>query len=225
MSSVLEAGLAPSLLPGRRLHGGPSVDEALASLQAHQSPALAWPLADQGLCASVLRPFKLHLEEGGPALCDGARAWRQALDAALRAHVQGLSEGGIQALADWGHDAALWVLALAASLKLGASGVSFRALGEHEVSCWKWHVDRYPFRLLGLVWGPGTQWVAPSAVRLDRLGCGHEHPQVGGPDAVVPWAESIQQVPSPSWFLMPGRLWPGEVPGALVHRSPAHAAR
>lgn len=220
-----QARASSLLLPQRTWAGGPTAAAAKAWAEADLSgDALAWSRSDAlalGIGARVLRPFQLLRGLDGPSLAAGAEAWCEEALAALLQACEGLGHSAARAIVDDALSGAAWVLALAAQLHLGASGVSIRLAGEHQAPCWKFHVDAYPFRAIGTWWGPGTEWVPGAAVQRAHLGCGHEHPQVGGDDAVVPDGDRIRAQGPGTLLLMPGKRWPGRGALGAVHRSPS----
>lgn len=222
--------LGSSLLsPERVWAGGPSAAQAAVSLAQGEGDApLHWPRT-QGLALPaaglrVVRPFKLLRELPSAVLAEGAGAWVAEAVAALGAHVEGLTPAQAEAIAQDAVAGAAWVLALSAQLRLGAWGALMRLSGEHQGPCWKLHVDNYPFRVLGSWWGPGPEWAEGMAVRRDRLGCGHGHPEVGGEDAVLPDPRALHQARPGELLLLPGKGYPGRQGRGTVHRSPSLAS-
>lgn len=220
-----QAKASSLLLPDRTWAGGPTAAAAKALVEADPwGDALAWSRSDapaMGGAARVAHPFQLQRSLDGPSLAAGAEAWRAEALSALLQGCEGLAASEARAIVDDALSGAAWVLALAAQLHLGASGASIRLAGEHQAPCWKFHVDAYPFRAIGTWWGPGTEWVPGWAVQRAHLGCGHEHPQVGGEDAVVPDGDRILAQGPGTLLLMPGKRWPGRGGLGAVHRSPS----
>jgi len=92
-----------------------------------------------------------------------------------------------------------------------------------QAMCPRFHVDRTGIRLLCTYRGPGTQWLAESHARRDRLG----HGAGGLPDeqsGLIVDAEGIGDVPPFAIALLKGELWQGNAGRGAIHRSPQLAA-
>lgn len=85
--------------------------------------------------------------------------------------------------------------------------------------CPRFHVDRTGIRLLCTYRGPGTQWLAATHARRDRLG----HGAGGLPDeqsGLIVDAAGIGEVPPFAIALLKGELWQGNAGQGAIHRSP-----